>query len=79
MPDFSVVSNEEFKIIERYRKEQQHEEYKYLHLLQKKIMTILMIQQLSVKYIIITIMEHVKKLNLCYWEIVGKILSLIKK
>jgi thymidylate synthase len=35
MSDFNLVSNEEFAIIERLRKEKQHEEYKYLHLLQK--------------------------------------------
>jgi thymidylate synthase len=35
MNDFNIVSNEEFALIERLRKEKQHEEYKYLHLLQK--------------------------------------------
>jgi thymidylate synthase len=34
MSDFNVVSDEEFALIERMRKEKQHEEYKYLHLLQ---------------------------------------------
>jgi len=33
MNDFNIVSNEEFALIERMRKEKQHEEYKYLHLL----------------------------------------------
>lgn len=35
MNDFNVVNNEEFLIIEKLRKEKQHEEYKYLHLLEK--------------------------------------------
>jgi thymidylate synthase len=34
MSDFNVVSDEEFAVILRARKEKQHEEYKYLHLLQ---------------------------------------------
>jgi thymidylate synthase len=34
MSDFNIVSDEEFALIERMRKEKQHEEYKYLHLLQ---------------------------------------------
>ena len=35
MNDFNIVSNEEYAVVERLRKEKQHEEYKYLHLLQK--------------------------------------------
>jgi thymidylate synthase len=35
MNDFNIVSNEEFALIEKLRKEKQHEEYKYLNLLQK--------------------------------------------
>jgi thymidylate synthase len=35
MSDFNIVSNEEFALVEKMRKEKQHEEYKYLHLLQK--------------------------------------------
>lgn len=35
MTDFSIVTSEEFALIEKLRKEKQHEEYKYLHLLQK--------------------------------------------
>lgn len=35
MNDFNIVSNEEFAIIEKLRKEKQHAEYGYLHLLQK--------------------------------------------
>jgi len=35
MSDFNVVSNEEFAILQKLRKENEHEEYKYLHLLQK--------------------------------------------
>lgn len=35
MSDFNVISDEEYALIERIRKEKQHEEYKYLHLLQK--------------------------------------------
>ena len=34
MSDFNVVADEEYDIIRRHRKEKQHEEYKYLHLLQ---------------------------------------------
>jgi thymidylate synthase len=34
MSDFNVVADEEYNVIRRYRKEKQHEEYKYLHLLQ---------------------------------------------
>jgi thymidylate synthase len=35
MNDFSVISDEEFKLVEKYRKEKEHEEYKYMHLLQR--------------------------------------------
>jgi thymidylate synthase len=33
--DFATVSIEEYKILEKLRKEKEHEEYKYLHLLEK--------------------------------------------
>jgi len=33
MSDFNVVADEEYNLISRHRKEKQHEEYKYLHLL----------------------------------------------
>ena len=33
--DFSVIADEEYNIVKQFRKEKQHEEYKYLHLLQK--------------------------------------------
>lgn len=35
MSDFNVVADEEYNVIRRYRKEKQHEENKYLHLLQR--------------------------------------------
>jgi thymidylate synthase len=34
MNGFNVVSNEEFALVEKMRKEKEHEEYQYLHLLQ---------------------------------------------
>lgn len=35
MSDFNVVADEEYNLIKRHRKEKQHEEYKYLHLLER--------------------------------------------
>jgi dihydrofolate reductase/thymidylate synthase len=37
MSDFNVVTDEEFAIIQRSRKEKQHEEYQYLHLVEDVI------------------------------------------